>query len=640
MPLMPVSAGRRGPFGGPVRARTSVQKWFLRGRSSPSARHSAQLLTYSPFMAGLVAVISTDRRAAVQRAEVDALVRAYGDVRGAGPLRDADVGSRASCVIIDGHVAGTVDHDGGAWCAVVGKLHAPTRDPRVALELVDGQFAAVRYDDELDLIQVFNDPFGTQALFVAAGPGRVYVSTSATVLARHVGAVPDPLGAALFLRTGRHFGPTTHWQGVRRLDPATAMTFAADGAHNESPYWRPEPDERLRGMSFSETADHCAQAVLGAVGARLANEPCMKADITAGFDSRLVTAALARLGLPFTAHTSGETETVDVRLAREVARAGGFEWHQERLPDGWSPELADLRTAMAWSDGSLEVLQLSDVLWRQRRRSETCGLVITGGGGEHFGPQPWMQEFFRAGRSKQVNYDNYMSMRALTSMDVTFLRTDPTADVEQYMREALTRHAAFLADQPNTTQLDALYYYRGAGHVGAYRSASEAYLRTEVPCYYKDIFLAGFSSPSRYRNGHRLHRAVIERIDPIIAGVETERGGPAAPMRPANAYRFAPYYHRLGRTAVRKVRRRPAASPPPGRAEEGYRAAVRQARAEGLLEPGTMRSGGLYAAPALHALLARTEEPGFSAWGYVGRILTLELTLRSVDGAMLSTLTV
>lgn len=588
-------------------------------------------------MAGLVAVISGDGHSPVPRAELDSLIRAYEHVRGTGRVHVASAGEFALCAKIEGPVGGGIDQDRGGWCASVGKIHTRHRGPRAPLADLDGQFAAVRFDEAGARLELISDPFGMQSLYVADRDGRIYASSSATALARHLKASPDPLGAALFLRTGRQFGPLTHWHGIRRLDPATVITVDRSG-HTESIYWRPTVDERVRAMSLKETIDHCAYAVLSTVEANLADEPCMKADLTGGFDSRLVTAALARLGMQFTAQTSGETETIDVRLAREVAEAGGFDWHQERLPLDWQPDTDALRSAMGWSDGMLEVLQLSEVLWLQQRRRESCELVVTGGGGEHFGPQPWLQEFLRAGRSRQINWDNYMSMRALTPEDLSVLRTDPTEDVELYMREALSERASAYSDELNTTQLDIVYAYRTVGHFGAYRAASEAFVRSELPPYYKGLFSAGFSAHHRFRNGHRLHRGVIGRINPTMGAVETERGGPAQRMRLNNAHRFAPYYWRLGRTAVNKVRGRKTTAAPEGPAQSGYRHAIRSMREDGLLDPSTMRSGEVFDATKLSALLDRAEQPHFGGWGMLGRVATLELSLRSVDGASLSSL--
>jgi hypothetical protein len=152
----------------------------------------------------------------------------------------------------------------------------------------------------------------------------------------------------------------------------------------------------------------------------------------------------------------------------------------------------------------------------------------------------------------------------------------------------------------------------------------------------QDISAAVFSSHHRWRNGHCLHRAVIERLDAVIGRVETERGGPAQLLRASNAHRFLPYYGRLARTAVRKVAGRPApAIPLDDVTTQGYRRAVRLLRGEGVFDPGSALSGALYDPVALAALLDESERPGFTGWTVLGRIATLELAPRSSGSAPL-----
>ncbi len=176
-------------------------------------------------MAGLVAVISDDSRTPIPRAELDALTQAYEAIRGSGEIHAISVGEHAHCAKVESNVGGGLERDGEAWCAAIGRLHAPRSSARATLAEMEGQFAAVRYDGR-DQIEVFNDPFGMQSLYIVKRGGRTYISTSAATLARHLRASPDPLGAAMFLLAGRQFGPASHWQTVERLDPATLLSFS------------------------------------------------------------------------------------------------------------------------------------------------------------------------------------------------------------------------------------------------------------------------------------------------------------------------------------------------------------------------------------------------------------------------------
>lgn len=585
-------------------------------------------------MAGLVGVISHDRTRPPPPEELSALLEAYGALRGTTHVERASVGQWAQIARVDGAVEGRTDAGGDSWMLSVGAIHSDGEFATSHPELLDGQFAAIGYDAGRDELSVVSDPFGMQALYVCERDGRTYVSTSSVALARHLRAAPDPLGLKVFIRAGYHFGPLTHWQGIERLDPATVVAFGPERRERRV-YWQPQVDERVRSMTLAQTVDHCAEVALDAVGRRLSAAPSVWADLTGGFDSRLIAALLARLQVPFKTATTGAEAHPDVVLARQVARAGGFEWQHDRMPEDWALDPALTGAALAWGDGSLEILQLGEVLWRHERKRRSCATVVTGGGGEHVSARPWVQEFLRAGRTRRVNFDNLIRMRYLHSIDRSMLRQDPTPEVEAYFRDALGAREQMYADELNTTKLDAIYAYKSTGHFGAYRSASEAFVRQEIPFYYRDFFNACFSAHHRWRNGHRLQRGMIERLGPDVAPVQTTLGGPAQPMRPTNAHRFFPYYRDAAQATIRKLR---PSHPSRGSGTPQYLATarstvVRRLRAEGALDVRTMRSADLYEPRALDGFLAKAEHPDFGGWQMAGRIVTLELLLRAADPA-------
>jgi len=588
-------------------------------------------------MAGLVAVVAHERGAEVPAEEVAALVRAYEHVRGPASSRhQASAGEWAHVVHLGDPAGNPLQPDGPDWALAVGALHADAPPAAAALAELDGTFALARHHAAREEVEILNDRLGMQHLYLAERAGRSYLSTSATTLARHLALPPDPLGARLFVRSGGQFGPVTHFQGLERLDPATLLTFAP-GRRTRETWWRPEVDERVRAMNLRQLTDHFAQVALATIDRRLSGRPCLWADLTGGYDSRLIAVLLDKVGIPFQGNTSGEVETADVRLAREVAKAGGWPWRQELLPGDWRLEPNFVEEATGWGEGTLEVLLLGEVLWRQEERARTCPVVVNGAGGGHLNPFPWLQEFARAGRSREVNYDNLMRMRMLPPTGgPEILRAQPHDEVDRYAREVLSKRTEGYADELNTTKLDLIHGYKSVGHFGAFRSAFEARVRTETPLYYHDIFTTAFSTHHRWRNGHRLHRAVTERLNRRVAAVPTERGGPAQLARLGNLHRFLPYYAGLGQTAVRKLRGRPAPSSPlPEVVARGYGHAVRSLRTLGVLDPGQMRSAALYDSRALKDLVAASDSPTFSQWPLLGRVATLELVLRKVPGATL-----
>jgi hypothetical protein len=178
-------------------------------------------------MAGLVGVISHDRRVPIPANELEDLVSEYQYLRGAGEVTSVSAGGWAVAARIDGDVPGTGDSEGRSWALAIGAIRASKALCRAPLTDLDGAFAAVRFDAGADRVEVVSDPFGMQAIYVAERDDRTYFSTCATALARHLNAPLDPLGSALFLRAGYQFGPLTNWTGMERLGPAVSLGSTA-----------------------------------------------------------------------------------------------------------------------------------------------------------------------------------------------------------------------------------------------------------------------------------------------------------------------------------------------------------------------------------------------------------------------------
>ena len=352
-----------------------------------------------------------------------------------------------------------------------------------------------------------------------------------------------------------------------------------------------------------------------------------------------MTALLAGSGVGFITNTAGDERSADVRVAARVANAVGWEWHRFDVPRDWREVMSGLvPLALAWGDCHLDALQLCDVLWGHIEKARRHTSLFIGGGGEHFRDRAWQQEFFNGGRTRRVNFDNYVDMRLLKPLDTSVFARDPTGEVRDDMLARMRARAQPYSQYVNTTQLDVLHAYKNTGHFGAYLSAAAGIMAAELPYYFKPVFTAAFSTSHRHRGSHRLMRHMLYALDPRLAAVDTEAGGPASPLTLGNAHRFIPYYTTLARRATRKLSQRaPWPLLTPQRPADPARAQARAALVASLddgrpLRHETMRSAALYKRDPLNALLARAGDPNLGGTATpLGRILTVELALRSVD---------
>ena len=594
-------------------------------------------------MADLLAIISHDRAKPVAANAIEELILSYESLRGLIPYRESAATSWACALVIDRPSPARigVERHGDGWSAWAGPM-ASRPIACVPLDRLDGQFALVRLEGDGATLRVATDPLGMKPLFTAQAGQLTYFSTSALVLAKHLRIAPSRAGLEAFLRTGNQFGRETPWEGVTRMLPAQALTFT-QGGRELGTYWQPSVDEDVARLRFAACADACVERSTETIAARYAGTHSWL-DLTGGFDTRLLALLAQRASLDFMTNTSGDRDSEDVRLAKRIAETAGWQWTQFGLPDDWGDLLpARVDEAVAWGDCHLDAMPLAEVMMGHCQRGESETMLLNGGGGEHFRDYPWGQEMLSAGRSSSVNFERLLAWRVLSPLDLSVFREDPTPMVASNLRTELERRVEPFSSLPNTFQCDLLYAFKATGHFGAYQSAAGAWLHVELPFYLKPVFTTAISALPRHRNYHRLMRKMMQLLDPAIAAVPTETGGPAEPLGIHNLHRFAPYPWRRGRRFAARLRGGlanlggggPAVSVGPGPREAANSRLVAQLRDEDRLDPMRMRSGALYEQARFDELLDRAvSTPASVDWTTVGRIVTAELALEAVDAGL------
>jgi hypothetical protein len=404
----------------------------------------------------------------------------------------------------------------------------------------------------------------------------------------------------------------------------------------EETYWQPTVDPEVRRLDFDGAAAACVERGLGATAGLL--EPGCWLDLTGGFDSRLLALFADRSPDPFETNTVGPSDSEDVRIAARVAAAAGWPWVRFGLPEDWTERLAaTVDSAVAWGDCHLDALALAEVAQGHREKPPTSELLLNGGGGEHLRAYPWGHELWRANRSTEVSFERLISWRVFSPLDLSLFRRDPSPTVAADLRAELEARVAPFAGTPNTFQGDLLYAFKSTGHFGAFQAAAGADVRVELPFYDRALFDTAISVDPRHRGRHRLMRSMIGRLDPAIAALPTETGGPAEPVRLANLPSFAPYFWRRGARFGARLSGKlygSGAAEDPSPSILARAALVGRLRAEGRLDPTRMRSGPLFDPVRLEAVLAAAPGAPLSVdWAALGRIVTLELALEAVDAA-------
>src|SRR5262245_23022166 len=137
---------------------------------------------------------------------------------------------------------------------------------------------------------------------------------------------------------------------------------------------------------------------------------------------------------------------------------------------------------------------------------------------------------------------------------------------------------------------------------------------------------------------------MFEKYNPSLANIEIEGRGPAIPKRMSNFYRFVPYRYRFYRKAINKLSEisigrslwsiRNAGNYTSYSRMEWRQNMLKFAEQESLFQPSKMRSRKLYRLDQLQSSLSQSKPNEFRYEEFLGRIMTVEMAMRSVDVAL------
>lgn len=215
----------------------------------------------------------------------------------------------------------------------------------------DGAFAGVFWDADREILIVATDCLGMQPIYMRDEPGALtFVSDTKAVTGE-----PDPAAWGAFISMGHPIGERSLMDGLRRVPPASILTYDCKRQHLEvRRYWQwPEASDDWRHYDFlaSLGRDIDAYASLGNAGTVL---------LSGGFDSRLLLFLLKRAGIPVDALSiahEDEHGDADGRLAQAVAKKVGILLRRVSPPRDFFSSLAYIDYLIA-SDAGFPSLDL------------------------------------------------------------------------------------------------------------------------------------------------------------------------------------------------------------------------------------------------------------------------------------------
>lgn len=477
-------------------------------------------------------------------------------------------------------------------------------------------------------VEFATDRIGTLHFYSCSVGSTRLCSTSLLVLASLTRPGWDMASCREFLATGTVFGQRTLFRGIEKVPPAT-LTRLAKGEETRLRYWT-LADHLHHRAKRAGTVEELASELVSACRAISSAFADPVIDLTGGFDSRAVAAAMLQSRSGFHTVVAGGTDDPDVRISTQIAAQFGLRHERFEPPFRDAASVWDLaKQSLPLVDGESDVLLYARVLAMHRFLAGRHQITLNGSNGEVTKGYWWEL----LGRSGSWDSRRIAEARFVFEGEVDgLLASEHQLALPDYFAGVIDEANRGLEDAPGTARMDNVYLtLRMQRWQGRIASATCRLWPCASPFLWRGPMEVALAAAPEIRRRHRMCRRLIERLNPKMAALPLADGGPALPLRLDTAYRFLP----LAAATLGKAAGKVAALAGMGRASAGAESHAtadlwRLEEPQEFLEAGLPASQDLYNKPVLLDFLRRSRGTGFRGSARFGRLVTLELVGRAL----------
>lgn len=502
--------------------------------------------------------------------------------------------------------------------------------PRNLALALDGSYAAVIGDARTREVSVITDIIGNSHCYWRRTNSTLAISGSALLLAALEDFRLDPIAYQEFIATGIIYEDRSLFREVRKFGPGEITRFACTDLRPKTErYWSPAvvAAESLRGRDATRRV---WEEVGGAVRRISKRFPRIVCDLTGGYDSRFSAAAYHAAGTRVAATVSGPPNSGDVRVSKGLAKMAGFEHLYLEAPTGIAAE--QLAKALRLTDGGYELVEYSRIEWVHETLAARFDASANGCLGEVARGNWWEILAPNIGAFQPLDCRMVAAKRYVAKpYDASVFRAGEKVDLVEHFAGVVARSIEDLAGSTNTMQLDATYILmRMQCWQGRIASSTNRIWPALTAFLFRPVLETLLAVRARDRVNSMLVRRILAEYAPDWANHPLESGCPAAPMTIKNFYRFAPLANYYGKKIAAKLLRGAVWGTPGWMPAERQRLWQREEIRE-LLNPKEMRIANILEPDALSKFLQRAQQQDFAYDEQWARILSLEITLRTLE---------
>jgi hypothetical protein len=544
----------------------------------------------------------------------------------------------------DTHIARTPDGDwlcyAGAWVNHAG-IRFPDTQALLARYLdigahalakeMDGTFALAIGDSRSGHIYVITDPRGSMHVYAREDATGTAICTSSQALSTD-GRL-DPIGAYEFITTGIIYEDRSLWAGIRKLPPA-AIVDIAQGSSTVTHYWTFR-DALTTPLSLDDAADSLTTAMsltLKQIG--VSHQPVL-ADLTGGYDSRLLLLGLLDSGIRFANTVVGRENLPDVVTARQIADRLNLSLTVQQEPD--RVDAASFDSALRLCDGEFNVFEYANIQRNQAPFVANHGASLNGSFGEVARGYWWELLWPKLNTRTPLDANMLARKRFAAIPFIEVFNKPPVDSLAMHLAGVVRRTIEPVQDLTLASQMDCVYLgMRMQRWQGRIASNTNQIWPALAPLGFTTTLTPMLAARPAGRFRSLMPRYIFHKRHPILANIPLEHGYPPTLASLANLHQFIPLLDHYGQKIQDKLASKlggshqsattsPTTLPS---AAQRYPDLMAHNLAESTAAPHLMGSG-LFNEAALRALLDPNQPIGGNKLVQWQRLITLETSLQA-----------
>ncbi len=493
-----------------------------------------------------------------------------------------------------------------------------------------GSFCTAVLDEAGGRLVLASDLTGSYPLYWSEGPDRLAFAGEQRALMRGptAGRTLDPRALGDYLGCGFVLGDKTLAKGVRLLPPSSTLTYSLDEGRVEiSRYADPRRLFDPFVGPWEEQALRVREAFARAVRRAFAGEHRLAVSLSGGLDTRAIL-SMTPHPTRVLSYTLGARGCADHAIGRKIAHLLGLQHRIIELDGDYLGDyIPNLERMVSLTDGLYLSHGLTEMLALDFLEEADSAILVRGHGGELAKADLAWPFHTDAAVHSVRSRDDLVSLllRRFDFMPRGVELRDLLSEEWHELIDGGARRSLeeSLANAPDAPADACAYLYLVEGHRRSTIASLELFrnrVEIRMPFLDQEFLTELFRVPASFREGCRIHRAIIRAGHPALGRIRNSNTGAPATAAPWLEALLSPVNEALKRLNVHGYRHYHSF-------KRWMRETLLEATAKTLLAPDVL-SRGIFRAEAVRGLVDEARR-GRTVGGHLFQILlTLELWQR------------